>query len=378
MSHPLSERALAGLTQALAANAEGYDRSAQFPQRNFDLLHRHGLLALTVPRALGGGGADLASARRVIAAVGKGCPSTALILAMQYLQHSRLQEDARWPEHLRHRVARDAVAHGALINALRVEPELGTPARGGLPATLARRNADGWRLSGRKLYSTGSHGLSWYLVWARSDDTDPLVGGFLVHKDTPGITIVDDWDHLGMRATCSHEVRFDDVRIPLDHAVSVSPASAPRAELDGQGLLWMAVLLPALYDGVAQAARDWLVRFLKTRTPSNLGAPLASLPRFQDVQGRIDTLLFANRGLLDAAVGGQVEPCHAGQLKHVVSANAIRAVELAIEAAGNPGLSRRNPLERHYRDVLCSRIHTPQDDTVLTQAGRTAFAEVAP
>ena len=373
MSQPLSDGNLAELTQALAANAPRYDRSGEFPRDNFRLLHQYGLLALAVPRALGGGGADLATARRVISAVGKGDPASALILVMQYLQHFRLQDEARWPVHLRTRVAREAVEHGALINAFRVEPELGTPARGGLPATLARRTAEGWRLSGRKIYSTGSHGLTWFLVWACSDDADPLVGGYLVHKDTPGIQIVDDWDHLGMRATCSHEVRFDDVLVPLDHAVAVSPLSAPRAELDGQGLLWMSVLLPALYDGVAQAARDWLVEFLQTRAPSNLGAPLASLPRFQDVVGRIDTLLFNNRTLLDGAASGQVEPCHAGQLKHLVSSNAIRAVELAIEAAGNPGLSRKNPLERHYRDVLCSRIHTPQDDVVLGQVGRDAL-----
>lgn len=377
MSHPPSDRALAELTQALAANAERYDRSGQFPHDNFTLLHQYRLLGLTVPSALGGGGADLATARRVIAAVGKGDPSTALILAMQYLQHVRLQAQGRWPEHLRLRVARDAVDNGALINAFRVEPDLGTPTRGGLPATVARRTAEGWRLSGRKIYSTGSHGLTWYLVWARSDDSDPLIGGFLVHKDSPGIRIIDDWDHLGMRATCSHEVRFDDVLIPLDHAVNVSPASAPRPELDGEGQLWMSVLLPALYDGVAQAARDWLVQFLQSRTPSNLGAPLASLARFQEVLGRIDTLLFANRTLLDSAAAGRVDTRHAGQIKHLVSSNAISAVELAIEAAGNPGLSRRNPLERHYRDVLCSRIHTPQDDVVLGQVGRAALAQAS-
>ena len=128
---------------------------------------------------------------------------------------------------------------------------------------------------------------------------------------------------------------------------------------------------------MARAARDWLARFLNERTPSNLGAPLASLPRFQDVLGRIDTLLFANQSLLDSAAAGHIAPSHAGQIKHLVSANAIQAVELAIEAAGNPGLSRRNPLERHYRDVLCSRIHTPQDDVVFGQVGRNALTEVA-
>ncbi len=373
MSLPLSTGALAELTQALAANAERYDRSGEFPYDNFKLLHQHRLLGLTVPQALGGGGADLATARQVIAAVGKGDPATALILSMQYLQHFRLQDEARWPVHLRQRVARDAVVDGALINAFRVEPDLGSPSRGGLPATVASRSAEGWRLSGSKIYSTGSHGLTWYLVWARSDDPDPLVGGYLVHKDTPGIRIIEDWDHLGMRATCSHEVRFDDVLIPLDHAVSVSPASAPRVELEGATALWMSVLLSALYDGVAQAARDWLVKFLNERVPSNLGAPLASLPRFQNIVGLIDTVLFANQTLLDSAVAGRIEPQHAGQIKCLVSRNAIEAVELAIEAAGNPGLSRRNPLERHYRDVLCSRIHTPQDDVVLGQVGRAAL-----
>ena len=109
--------------------------------------------------------------------------------------------------------------------------------------------------------------------------------------------------------------------------------------------------------------------------PSNLGQPLTSLPRFQEIVGRIDTLLFANRNLLDSAAVGLVEPKNAGQLKQLVTQNAIQAVELAVQATGNPGLSRHNPLERHYRDVLCSRIHTPQDDVVFHGTGRAALNE---
>ena len=365
---------LAELTAALAETAEQYDISAQFPHANFQRLHTHGLLGLTVPTELGGGGADLPRAQQVISAVARGEPSTALILVMQYLQHSRLQENRNWPSHLRVQVAEQAVREGALINALRVEPDLGTPARGGLPGTIARRTAQGWRISGSKIYSTGSHGLTWFAVWARSDDDDPLVGSWLVHKDTPGITIIEDWDHLGMRATSSHEVRFDNVLVPLDHAVSVSPWSAPQSELDGSGLLWMAVLLSSVYDGIAQSARDWLVHWLEQRTPSNLGAALSTLPRFQETVGQIDTLLFANRSLLQSAAHGHTPAQHAGQIKYLVTGNAIRAVELAIEASGNPGLSRSNPLQRHYRNVLCSRVHTPQNDAVLASVGKAAFA----
>lgn len=365
---------LADISARLASTAEHYDQTGQFPHENFRLLHEHGLLGLTVPVELGGGGADLPRALEVVKAVAKGEPSTALILVMQYIQHSRLQDNLNWPEHLRKKVALDAVHNGALINALRVEPDLGTPARGGLPATIARRTPQGWRISGRKIYSTGSHGLTWLGVWGRSDDDDPLVGTYLVHKDTPGIRIVEDWDHLGMRATSSHEVIFDDVLIPLEQAVSVSPWSNIRAELDPAGMLWMSVLLSAVYDGVAHAARDWLVGWLEQRKPSNLGASLATLPRFQEAVGHIDTLLFANRNLLHSAAQGHVPSQHAAQIKYLVTHNAQRAVEIALEASGNPGLSRSNPLQRHYRNVLCARVHTPQNDTVLQGVGKAVFS----
>src|SRR5476651_2471117 len=85
----------------LAATAHLFDESGAFPHDNFKLLHEHGLVALTVPKALGGGGASLVQARKAINAIAKGEPSTALILVMQYLQHTRLQDSKTWPPALR-------------------------------------------------------------------------------------------------------------------------------------------------------------------------------------------------------------------------------------------------------------------------------------
>jgi alkylation response protein AidB-like acyl-CoA dehydrogenase len=138
--------------------------------------------------------------------------------------------------------------------------------------------------------------------------------------------------------------------------------------------LWMNVLLPSIYDGVARAARDWFVQWTAQRVPSSLNAPLSSLDSFQQTAGRIDALLFNNRVLLDAGAAGHVSPTEAPTIKYLVSQHAIEAVEFALEASSNPGLSRNNALERHYRDVLCARIHTPQNDTVLGNLGRAAFA----
>jgi alkylation response protein AidB-like acyl-CoA dehydrogenase len=360
------------LTAEFAATAADHDRDGSFPHANFERLHQLGLLGLTVPRAQGGLGADLAQTTRVVAAVARGEPSTALVLVMQYLHHAS-DRKAKWPQHLLDRVVRETLADGALINALRVEPELGTPARGGLPNTIARRTPEGWRISGRKIYSTGIPRLTWLGVWARSDDAEPLVGSWLVRRDTPGITVIENWDHLGMRATGSHEVVFDDVLVPLDHAVEVAPVGA-APELDASLLLWMSVLLSAIYDAVARSARDWLATWLEERVPANLGAPLSSLPRFQEALGQLDAWLFSNRVLIDAAANGSIASTDAFRIKYLVTNQAIQVVEKAIELSGNPGLSRANPLQRHYRDVLCSRIHTPQNDTILVNSGRAAFA----
>jgi len=365
---------LPGVTAAFAATAAQHDRAGTLPVENFALLHRHGLLALTAPRRLGGGGGDLAEARRVIAAVARGEPATALVLTMQYLFHAGLGDRSGFSEALKTRVVGEALRDGALINALRVEPDLGTPARGGLPGTIARRTAEGWRLDGRKIFSTGSTALTWMVVWARSDDAEPLVGGWLVRADTPGIRIEESWDHLGLRASASHDVVFEDVLVPFDQALEPRPVGK-QPPYSAAFANWSAVLTSAIYDAVARNARDWLVGWLIDRKPTNLGASLSTLPRFQEVVGTIDGLLLQNRLLLDAGTSGATSGLEAGLVKHLVTENAIAAVEKAIAVTGNAGLTRHNPLERHLRDVLCGRIHTPQGDVVLGSIGRAAFAE---
>jgi alkylation response protein AidB-like acyl-CoA dehydrogenase len=241
------------------------------------------------------------------------------------------------------------------------------------------------------LYTTGIPMLRWLAVWGRTDEAEPRVGVFLVPRpdaDTPGISVIESWNHLGLRASGSHETVFDRVPIPLENAVDIRlpgawlPHAASQADADANAdqQAWMVALLASLYDAVARAGYDWVRRFVRERTPGSLGAPLASLPRVQETVGEIAALLHGNQGLLDTAVAhadaGRPDPVtHSGLLKFTVTGNAVRAVELALQLAGNHGLSRNNPLERHYRDVLCSRIHTPQNDSILIAAGKSALEE---
>ena len=368
------------LAREFAKRAGEHDRHGSFPFENFKLLKESGLLGLTVPRQYGGGGAGLAQTVEVLGAVAQGDASTALVLAMQYVMHATIARSQTWPARIREMLAHEAVARGALINALRVEPELGTPARGGMPATVARQLEQGWSISGHKIYSTGIPVLGWLMVWGRTEESLPRVGTFLVPAAAPGIRIVETWDHLGMRASGSHDVIFEETPIPGDYAVDIREPRAWSAP-DAEQAAWYTLPIAALYDGVARAARDWLVSYLTERIPTALGAPLSTLPRFQEAVGEIDARLLTNRILIETAASraDRGQPPSAGEsglIKMTVTANAIAAVERAVELTGNPGLRRANPLERHLRDVLCSRIHTPQNDSVLIAAGQAAFRSV--
>ncbi|WP_441241769.1 acyl-CoA dehydrogenase family protein [Tardiphaga sp. 768_D3_N2_1] len=365
------------LVPGFAERAPSHDRAASFPFENFKELSDAGLLALPVPKALGGAGAGVRETARVINAVGKADAATALVLAMHYIHHLVIPRSGNWPAHLAQLVSRDAVNAPALINALRVEPDQGSPSRGGLPVTTARRTAEGWRISGRKIYSTGSPILKWYTVWAKTDEPDARVGVFLVPSGLPGTEIVETWDHLGLRASGSHDVVFEDVLIPLENEVDVRRPAEWGAPDVSQSTI-QAVLVGAVYDGVARAARDWLIDFLKTRTPSSLGAPLATLPRAQEIVGGIEAKLAVNARLLDTFARDidddvVLTPVEANILKLTVTNNAVAVVEDALSLTSNHGLTRANPLERHYRDVLCGRVHTPQDDSTRISAGRIAL-----
>jgi alkylation response protein AidB-like acyl-CoA dehydrogenase len=365
------------LASEFAARAALHDRDASFPFENFKELSEAGLLALTVPTALGGSGAGALEAARIINIFGKADPSTALVLSMHYIQHLVMARSTRWPGRLSRRLARETVEGMALINALRVEPDLGSPSRGGLPVTIARRTETGWRLSGRKIYSTGAPILKWYAVWAKTDEPNVRVGLFLVPAGLPGTRIVETWDHLGLRASGSHDIVFDDVVFPLDHEIDVRKPEQWSVPDFTQATVH-AIFVAAIYDGVARAARDWLVEFLKNRVPSNLGASLATLPRVQEVVGGIEARLVVNARLIESFAGDYddgvvLSASEANIVKLAVTNNAVAIVEDALSLTSNHGLARANPLERHYRDVLCGRVHTPQDDATRVSAGRLAL-----
>lgn len=370
------------LSQYFAQKATECDRSGAFAHENYELLHRHGFLALPIAREFGGYGGGLVDHVRLLDQVAQGDASTALVLSMYLNQHAAQARLKSWPRALYEEVARASLEQVSLINSLNYEPELGSPVRGtGVLGTVATKVPGGYRISGHKRYATGSVGLRWFTVAAR--DENNVRGNYFVTADSPGLTIVETWDHIGLRGTASHDLILDNVFVPEDRLVRLfdnKKGGASENVLMG----WVIASWNAIYLGIAKAARNFLVTYLQDRTPGSLGYPLAQAPHVRARVGRIETLIrAADRINLSIAQDydrepGSISNVDAGVSKQIVRDYAIEAVQLAAGAMGNAGLSREYPMERHLRDVQFGPNHPPGADVVEKIAADAAFAHAAP
>ncbi|MGW1208735.1 acyl-CoA dehydrogenase family protein [Streptomyces sp. NPDC002499] len=362
----------------IAELAAGHDRSGAFPAESLRIAHEAGLLTATIGERYGGKGARVEESARILHTLGRGDPSVALIAAMTLNTHARQAVQPHWPDEVYARMVKESFERPVLVNHARVEPELGSPARGGLPATLARRTPDGWSLSGTKRFVTGAEGLDWFLVWATTDEPEPRVGTFLVPGGSAGIEITGRWDQLGLRASGSHDVTFREVPVPYEHVIGIGP-HGPAAEQDNRAGAALHLPLAALYLGVARAAQAFFHTFAHERVPANLGHPVARTERFRRTAGEIEVLLagaeqlvFGGAARLDADYTSYT-PEQALGARVLADRHAVRAVELAVRLLGNPGLARGNPLERHFRDIQCAPVHAPQEDISLLAIGTKAL-----
>ncbi|MGH6861433.1 MAG: acyl-CoA dehydrogenase family protein [Phyllobacterium sp.] len=368
------------LGKRFALTARHYDETGEFPFANFDALHAAGLLGLVTAAEHSGLGGGLTEALSVVSTIARGEPSTALVLSMHYNQHYSMRVSGKWPAHLVERVTKANRDGVALINAAQVEPRVGSPSHGSLPDTIARRVGGQWRITGHKSYATGIPLLRWVSVLAVTDEDEPRLGSFLVPTNAEGIRIEKTWNATGMRATHSDDLILEDVAIPLDDIVDAVPAREGLKRDERLGA-WYFTLVPAVYDGAARSARDWLIEFLTSRTPASLGAPLSTVPRLQDGLGQIEIMLATNRRLLRSIAedfdAGRAFGPDAAAVKHMVIENAIAVTTLALELGGNPGISRNNPLERNHRDALSGKAHAPQNGLIRTMLAKAAIGRVS-
>jgi len=366
------------LARIAAANSVAHDRDNTFPFDSFQALRESGYLALTAPEEYGGRNATPLEVVLAQERLARGDGAVALGSTMHLMQVVQIGKGDIWPTDLRDRVLKDVVAHGTLINNLASEPELGSPSRGGMYATRAKRDGDHWVINGRKTWSTLSPGLAYATVLLSLEEADCTLsrGTFFVPMDTPGVRIEETWDSLAMRASGSHDVIFEQVRVPEEYRL-IQPPGLPAANPGGWGLLGSAVHL-----GISTAARDFAIDFAKNRKPVALeGKTISSLVTVQHRVAQIEILLLQSRAALygTAELWDQYPDYHStmgpqlAAAKYTVTNNAIQITDQALRVVGAAGLLKRTPLERYFRDVRAGLGNPPMDDVALTLIGKDAL-----
>lgn len=357
---------------AIKEKAAETDELAIFPVNQIKELVDIGYSQITLPKKYGGGGLGVYEMVLFQETLASFDGSTALAIGWNLGVIGDLFEKKLWKEEALSTFA-DEVLNGSLINRSVSEAITGSPARGGRPGTNAIRKDGHWIINGRKSFTTASPVLTHFLTSAWIEEKQKI-GFFLLHKDLPGLSIDETWDVISMRGTGSHDLVLENVLV--DSSKLVELPDKPAGNYNG----WM-LHIPAAYLGIAQAARDYAVNFANHHTPNSLNGPISELPNVQQHIGKIDLKLTQARHVIYSVAEAYDDENRRNLLtnevevaKYTVTNLAIEIVDLAMRIVGAKSLSRKNPLQRYYRDVRAGLHNPPMDDMTIQRLAKTAIA----
>lgn len=369
----------AGLADDFAQRAAQHDEEASFPYENYERLKESRYTTLIIPEQLGGLGATLLERIKAQERLAQGCGPTALAINMHFNTVGLLVDlhrkfKAPNVELLLRRIAAERLICGgsgsepdnAVIN-LR-------------PRTTARRADGGWIVNGRKIFSTQSIALDLFFgeaAWENAPQGATIITFFIPPRETPGLTFKDDWYVMGMRATASRSSELKDAFVPDAAVVLQRPVS--RSGRVTKVFAKAPFTIGAPYIGIAVAARDFVVEFMRERRRFPLKHPMSHLPAVYNKVGEMDLLIEGARAAMwkAAAEVDRDEPRSwsrkAVAARMIAVENSVRVVDLALRAVGGSSYFKRLPLERFFRDVRAGLYHPFDSDETLEFLGKSAF-----
>jgi alkylation response protein AidB-like acyl-CoA dehydrogenase len=349
-----------------AERALARDGSDAFVADNYADLKAYAAFSAAVPSELGGGGAAHAEVCDLIRELAHSCGSTALALSM----HTHLVAAVVWRR-----------LQGQPVDGLlkRIAAEqlvlVSTGASDWLESSGSAERVDGgYRVSGRKIFGSGSPAGDLLVTSAPYEDPadGPTVLHFPVSMRGPGVTIVDTWRAMGMRGSGSNDVVFENVFVP-DAAISLR---RPRGKWHTFYNVVVTVAAPiymSAYVGIAEAARDLAIQQLQRRRDQSDTWYLVG-----EMENALATAQLAWRDMLaicaNYAFAPDVETANRVLMRKTIAANAVIAtVEKAAEAVGGASFQRANPLEGLLRDIHGAQFHPLPAKRQHRFSGRVAF-----
>jgi alkylation response protein AidB-like acyl-CoA dehydrogenase len=377
MATPTLERQV--LTQEIIEHcgerAATYDRENRFFSEDFEELRAAGYLKVAIPKDLGGLGYSLSDVVAQQQRLAYRAPATALATNMHLYWTGVAADMRRMGDNSLEWLLREAAA-GEVFAAGHGEAGAELPLF--LSTTRAERVDGGYRFHGRKMFGSLTP------VWTRLGLHGMTADGQIIHafmpRDTPGYTIKETWDTLGMRATRSDDTILEGAFVPDKYIARMVPAGG--ADLFVLSVFaWAEPTFSSIYVGLAQRAIDLAVEGVKKRTSLALSRSMAYHPEIQhivaEMQIEIESMgAHLDRTASDWSAGvdhGAAWPMKLVATKHHCVEGAKRIVDGAMTVSGGAGMFRTNELERLYRDVRCGGFHPANSMLVHELVGKTVL-----
>jgi len=240
------------------------------------------------------------------------------------------------------------------------------------PSTRAERTPEGWVINGRKIFATMSPAadLLFVAVTAGQEDGSETYTYARIPTSTPGIVFHDDWDALGMRASGSQSLSFENVRVAAEMVRGGFPVGDPAGYLEAN--LTAGAFHASASLGIAEGAHHLATSTLATRRKNGSEPPvnlmltsqnandIAAMRGIFDRAGRIIDSYYAAHPVDDgtpeelAAAFAEVQSA-----KAFINEASVRVVDRALTLSGGAGFTNKHPLSRHYRDVRAGAFMHP-------------------
>ncbi len=330
-----------------------YDETQEYPMEWARKMAALGLLGIYVPEKYGGSGLDSISYAISIEELSWGDASAGVIAAVN--NGLVCEPILRYGTEEQKRAYLPKLAAGEWMGAYCLtEPGSGSDAAA--MRTTAKLSGDHWVLNGTKIFVTNALHADLLVVYARTGEEKHDIGAFLVPKPTKGLTDLKKENKMGIRASDTMMLGFEDVRIPKGNLLGEAGKgfNIALATLDGGRI---AIAAQAL--GIAQAAYDEAVKYAKEREA--FGKPIADFQAIQfklaDMATEIDAarlLTYRVAWLKDQDARHTYESSVA---KLFASEVAHRAVDQAVQIHGGYGFIKDYLVEKLYRDQRITELY---------------------
>src|SRR5438094_2562704 len=341
--------------ESLAPVAGQLDREGRFPAEQLRELAELGMMGVNVPEEYGGAQAGAVAYALAMMQIAQGCASTAVTMAVSNMVAESIVKFGT-PEQKRRYVPELTSGRFAAGSFALSEPSGGSDAAA--LRTSARRDRNRWVLTGEKQWITSGDRAGVIIVWARTQPGSGSRGisAFLVEGGQPGLRVGKHEQKMGLRASTTVSLSFEDMRLRGDQLLGEEGHGFPiaMAALDGGR-----ISIAAQAVGVGTAALRASVKYAGQRRA--FGHPIGDFQAIRFMLADCDTELEAARLLVLNAAGlkerGRPFSREGSMAKLLATEVANRVCDVAVQVHGGYGYIDEFPVERHYRDVRASTLY---------------------